>query len=117
MTTVRELATPDGAMQLHEAAPDGPPRGAVIVLQEAFGVNDHIQDVTGRFAAAGYHAVAPAFFHRAGGGTAPYDDFTKVMPLFDGVTDDTILADVDATLGHLEGRGFERSTIGINQVG
>ena len=42
------------------------PKGAVIVIQEAFGVNDHIQDVTRRFAAAGYHAVAPAMFHRAG---------------------------------------------------
>ena len=54
-------------------------------------MNDHIQDVARRFAAAGYHAVAPALFHRAGGGTAPYDDFTKVMPLFEGVTDDGIL--------------------------
>jgi len=113
VTTAAELATPDGAMELHEAVPDAPPRGAVIVVQEAFGVNEHIQDVTGRFAAAGYHAVAPALFHRAGGGTAPYDDFAKVMPLFEGVTDDTILADVDATLGYLEKRGFERSKIGI----
>ena len=71
--------------------------GAVIVVQEAFGVNDHIQDVTRRFAAAGYHAVAPTLFHRAGGGSAPYDDFSKVMPLFEGVTDDAILTDVDAT--------------------
>ena len=85
MSTVTELATPDGVMELYEASPDGEPRGAVIVVQEAFGVNDHIQDVTRRFAAAGYHAVAPAFFHRAGGGTAPYDDFTQVMPLFQDV--------------------------------
>ena len=73
-------------------------------------MNDHIQDVTRRFAAAGYHAVAPAIFHRAGGGTAPYDDFSKVMPLFEGVTDDGMLADVDATLAHLEAQGFDRSS-------
>jgi len=108
-----ELATPDGAMDIYEAAPDGAPRGAIIVVQEAFGVNDHIQDVARRFAAAGYYAVAPALFHRAGGGTAPYDDFTKVMPLFEGVTDDGILADVDATLAHLEDAGFGREQIGI----
>jgi carboxymethylenebutenolidase len=107
------LATPDGAMDIYEATPDGAPRGAIIVVQEAFGVNDHIQDVARRFAAAGYHAVAPALFHRAGGGTAPYDDFTKVMPLFEGVTDDGILADVDATLAHLEDAGFGREQIGI----
>jgi carboxymethylenebutenolidase len=111
MTT--RLDTSDGPMDLYEAAPDGEARGAIIVIQEAFGVNDHIQDVTRRFAAAGYLAVAPALFHRAGGGTAPYDDFSQVMPLFDGVSDDGILADVDATIAHLEGQGFARSRIGI----
>ena len=56
-TTTIELTTPDGPMDLYEATPDGAPRGAVIVIQEAFGVNDHIKDVAGRFAAEGYHAV------------------------------------------------------------
>ena len=71
-------------------------------------MNDHIKDVTRRFAAAGHHAVAPALFHRAGGGTADYDDFAAVIPLFEGVTDDGILADVDATLEHLHGAGLRR---------
>ena len=94
-------------MEIYEATPDGEPRGAVIVVQEAFGVNDHIQDVTRRFAAAGYHAVAPAFFHRAGGGTAPYDDFAKVMPLFEGVTDDGISSPTSTPrIAHLEDAGL-----------
>ena len=38
-------------------APDQPARRAVIVVQEAFGVDDHIVDVCGRFAALGYLAV------------------------------------------------------------
>ena len=67
-TATIELSTADGPMDLYEATPDGDTRGAVIVIQEAFGVNDHIKDVTRRFAAEGYHAVAPALFHRAGGG-------------------------------------------------
>jgi carboxymethylenebutenolidase len=108
------LDTTDGAMDVYEAAPGGgDPGAAVIVIQEAFGVNDHIQDVTRRVAAAGYLGVAPALFHRAGGGTAPYDDFSQVMPLFEGISDDGILADVDATVAHLEGLGFPRSRIGI----
>ena len=65
------LPTPDGSMEIYEAYPEGEPKGAIIVIQEAFGVNDHIQDVTRRVAAAGYVGVAPAMFHRAGGGTAP----------------------------------------------
>jgi carboxymethylenebutenolidase len=107
------LATPDGSMDVYEAYPEGEPKGAVIVIQEAFGVNDHIQDVARRFADAGYVAVAPALFHRAGGGTAPYDDFSQVMPLFEGITDDGILVDVDATIAHLEAQGFAPSRIGI----
>jgi carboxymethylenebutenolidase len=107
------LATPDGAMDLYEASPAGEPKGAVIVIQEAFGVNDHIQDVTRRFADAGYLAVAPALFHRAGGGTAPYDDFAQVMPLFEGINDDGVLTDVDATVAHLASQGFEPSRVGI----
>ena len=82
------LTTPDGPMGCYEVTPEAAPRGAVIVIQEAFGVNEHIRDVTRRFGAAGYHAVAPAMFHRAGGGTADYGDFAAVIPLFEGVTDD-----------------------------
>jgi len=107
------LPTPDGSMDVYEAAPQGEAKGAVIVIQEAFGVNDHIEDVTRRFADAGYLGVAPALFHRAGGGTAPYDDFSQVMPLFEGISDDGILADVDDTIAHLEAQGFDRSRIGI----
>jgi carboxymethylenebutenolidase len=112
-TSTFDVTTPDGTMAVYEARPDGDARGAIIVIQEAFGVNDHIQDVTRRFAAAGYHAAAPALFHRAGGGTAAYDDFSKVMPLFEGVDDDGILNDVDATIAHLEAAGFAASKIGI----
>lgn len=115
MTTARtvDVTTPDGVMPVYEVAPDGDARGAVIVVQEAFGVNDHIEDVARRFAAAGYHAVAPALFHRAGGGVAPYDDFSAIMPLFAGVTDDGVLSDIDGTLAHLRDAGFADAGIGI----
>src|SRR5579871_4560300 len=46
------------------AAPAGKPRGAILVLQEIFGVNGHIRAVTDAFAAAGYTAIAPALFDR-----------------------------------------------------
>ena len=50
---------------LAEPAPSaGPARGAVVVLQEIFGVNAHIRDVTERWAQAGYLALAPALFTR-----------------------------------------------------
>lgn len=108
-----EVDTPDGPMEVYRAKPDDEARGAVIVVQEAFGVNDHIMDVTRRVADAGYLAVAPHIFHRAGGGTAPYDDFSKVIPLFAGLDDDKLLDDIDATLDALSKQGFPPEHIGI----
>jgi len=50
------------------------PRGAVIVVQEIFGVNSHIRSVTERFASAGYTSIAPALFDRIRRGIdLPYD--------------------------------------------
>ena len=86
---------------------------AVIVVQEAAGVNDYIEDVTRRFADVGYFAVAPTFFHRAGGGTAAYGDFEKVAQLFDGLTDAGIVMDVGATVSHLHEQGFADESIAI----
>ena len=111
--STQTVATPDGPMELYDVTPDVKPSGAVIVIQEAFGVNEHIRDVTRRFAAAGFRAVAPTMFHRAGGGTAPYGDFSKVLPLFADVSDAGIVADVDATIGYLRRAGFADERIGI----
>ena len=48
----------------YRTAPDGTPKGAVVVIQEIFGVNHHIRTVCDRFAVQGYVAVAPAIFDR-----------------------------------------------------
>lgn len=60
-----ELTAADGfKFPAYEARPAGPAKGAIVVLQEIFGVNAHIRAVADGFAAAGYLAVAPATFHR-----------------------------------------------------
>lgn len=46
------------------SAPTGTPKGAVLVVQEIFGVNGHIRAVTDGFAAEGYLAIAPSLFDR-----------------------------------------------------
>lgn len=106
------IDTADGPMRLYEAAPDEP-KTAVIVVMEAFGLNAHIEDVAGRLAAEGYHAVAPDFFHRSGLGTAPYDDFAQVMNLFEGVTAESVELDLAATVADLESKGFPVQKTGI----
>ena len=115
-TSETMVSTADGEMLLYEAAPDGDRHGAIVVIQEAFGVNAHIQDVTRRAAAAGYYAVAPDLFHRSGpGSVVEYGDFSQVMEFFKDLGgDDAILRDVDATLAHLGGEGFaDAKRIGI----
>ncbi|HKE37412.1 MAG TPA: dienelactone hydrolase family protein, partial [Candidatus Baltobacteraceae bacterium] len=70
-----DLSTPDGPMRTYVVRPDSErPRAGIVIFQEAYGVNDHIRDVAGRFANLGLVAVAPELFHRTGRGfEAPYD--------------------------------------------
>jgi carboxymethylenebutenolidase len=105
-TSTTTLNTSDGAMDLYRAAPDTAATAAVIVIQEAFGVNDHIQDVTRRFADAGYLAVAPHLFHRTGDPVLDYGNFDKIMPHMQALTEAGLLADLDATLAHLAEGGL-----------
>ena len=57
-----DLDTSHGPVRAWRADPSGPSRGAVLMVQEIFGVNPHIRSVTERFAAEGFVAVAPAVF-------------------------------------------------------
>jgi carboxymethylenebutenolidase len=117
MPTTRDvtLQTADGPMRAYVAQPDGDARGAVIVVQEAFGVNAHIEDVTRRAADAGYYAIAPDLFHRSGAGcVVEYGNFEKVMEYFKDVSgDESVLNDIDAALEHLRSAGFSDRNIGI----
>jgi carboxymethylenebutenolidase len=101
------LTTPDGPMRIYRVRPPASqsvsPPAAVIVLQEAFGVNDHIQDVTRRLAAQGYLAVAPDLFHRSGKETVEYTDFDTAMGLIGDLGPEQINADVGAVLAQLAG--------------
>ena len=107
------LDVPDGPMPLYEAVPDGAARGAVVVVQEAFGVNHHIEDVTRRLAAAGYHAVAPHLFHRTGAPAFGYEDFSVVVEHVLALSDDGLLSDVEGAVAHLHAAGWSDRQIGI----
>jgi len=61
-----ELTASDGhGFGAYRADPDGAPKGAIVVIQEIFGVNQHIRALTDGFAADGYVAIAPALYDRA----------------------------------------------------
>lgn len=60
-----QLTAADGfEFGAYVAEPDGEAKVAVVVVQEIFGVNQHIREVTDGYAAAGYYAVAPKIFDR-----------------------------------------------------
>ena len=65
MGTMTTLTAEDGhRLSAYRAAPSGTPKGGLVVVQEIFGVNHHIQSLCDRFAADGYVALAPAIFDR-----------------------------------------------------
>jgi len=65
MGSMIELKAGDGhKLAAYRADPQGKPRGAVVVIQEIFGVNSHIKAVADGYAKDGWLAIAPAMFDR-----------------------------------------------------
>jgi len=108
MTTQKiNLKVNDGTtMQAYVSMPEG--KGifpAVIVLQEAFGVNSHIRNIVDRIAKEGYVAIAPELFHRTAepGFEIGYTvDFSVIMPHFQTMTTENISADIKAAYDWLQ---------------
>jgi alanine racemase len=64
-TSTVTLTAADGfTSSAYLCEPAGRPKGAIVVLQEIFGVNSHIRGVADGYAAAGYRVIAPATFDR-----------------------------------------------------
>jgi carboxymethylenebutenolidase len=93
------VETADGPMRVFVVRPDAPsPAPGVVVLQEIFGVNDHIQAVCRRYAALGYVVAAPDLFHRLGVETVPYSEVDRAKRLLARLTDDEVAVDIHAAL-------------------
>ena len=64
-----QISSDDGfVFNVYRAEPEESPKGAILVIQEIFGVNSHIRSVADAYASAGYVAMAPAIFDRYGPG-------------------------------------------------
>jgi carboxymethylenebutenolidase len=115
MTTESQITidTTDGPMPAFEALPEAEAKGAIVVVQEAFGVTTHIEHICTRLADAGWRAIAPAFFHRQGSPVLAYDDLTAVMPVMMELTPEGINADLLASFAYLEQAGFTAAQTGV----
>jgi carboxymethylenebutenolidase len=71
---------------------------AVLVVQEIFGVHEHIKDVCRRLAKLGYLAVAPELYHRQGNPAYLTDNKQIFAEIVNKVSDAQVMADLDATI-------------------
>lgn len=92
------LTAADGhKLTAYVAHPEGTPKAGLLVLQEIFGVNEHIRSVADGFAADGYLAIAPAMFDRVQAGIElGYDDFEKARAYMGELQRDNCVADMTA---------------------
>lgn len=92
----------------YRADPAGTPKGAIVVIQEIFGVNSHIRNVCDRFAGEGYVAVAPALFDRQvkdfQSGYSP-DEITEARKFIANPDWDAMLRDTDAAIKEVKSAG------------
>jgi carboxymethylenebutenolidase len=104
-----KLTAKDGVgITAYKAAPAGKPKGAMVVLQEIFGVNHHIRSVADRYAAEGYLAIAPGLFDRIGPDIQlayNSDDVTKGAGIRAKTKLEDTLADIEAAVKDVTGAG------------
>jgi len=93
--------------------PGGAVKGGVVVVQEAFGVNDHIEDLCRRLASEGWLAVAPHLFHRTGDPKLGYTEMSQVMVHMQALTSDGVMADIDVALARLDDEAIAPSGRGV----
>ncbi len=115
-----DMPTDSGRMPLYWAMPSRmstPARWSslpiILVVQEIFGVHEHIKDVCRRFAKAGYLAVAPEMFHRQGDVSQLKDNKEIFAKVVSKVPDQQVMRDLDAAVRWAELKGGSRYKLGI----
>ncbi len=102
-----EIPVADGRIPAYRAVPTGAGRLPIaLVVEEVFGVSDHIKDICRRFARLGYYAVAPELFARQGD-VSKIQDIAGLIPIVSKVPDSQVMSDLDAAIAYAEksGRG------------
>jgi carboxymethylenebutenolidase len=108
--TIALTSKADGfEFQAYHVRPDDARRGGLVLIQEIFGVTDHIQELADGFAEDGYEVIAPAFYDRQQPGfQASYEpaDMQRAVALSQAAPWDLVAADAQAAIDALEGPVF-----------
>lgn len=103
----------DGDIPGYLARPEGEgPFPVVLVVQEIFGVHEHIKDVCRRFAHEGYLAIAPEMFYRQGD-VSGLRDFDAILAIVRQVPDAQVMEDLDAAVAYAAGQHGNVARLGI----
>jgi len=116
-----DLPVDDGFMRAYYAAPADPAKPSthqrglpiVLVIQEIFGLHEHIRDLCRRFAHAGYFAVAADLYQRQDDAAAYTDIPTLVADIVSKVPDEQVCADLDACLRWAAEQGADVNRAGV----
>ncbi len=101
----QDLTVPAGSerMPCHLARPvSGGPYPGLVVVMEAFGLNDNIKALTDRFAAEGFVAISPNLYFRQANNVVGYDNLPGAIKLMGSLNDDQIAADMTAAINHVK---------------
>ena len=107
----------DARFKAYLAEPDGTPRGAIVVIQEIFGVNEGIRRKADHWASLGYLALAPDLFWRLEPGVeldpdVP-DQFQRALGLMQKFNQDQGIRDIEATLREARRRLPQGGRVGV----
>jgi carboxymethylenebutenolidase len=110
-----KIPVKDGEIPGYRAMPAaGGPFATVLVVQEIFGVHEHIRDMCRRFAKAGYFAVAPELYARQGDVSKMSNTQEIVDNVVKKVTDAQVMGDLDAAAAYAKGSGkADTSRLGV----
>jgi len=101
----QEITIPTGSekMPCHLARPaSGGPYPSVVVVMEAFGLNENIRKIAGRFATEGFVALAPNLYFRQPNNVVAYNDLPSAFRLMSSVNDEQVVVDMSAAINHLK---------------
>ena len=118
MGTIRiDTLEGDGGFQAYLAEPDGPPRAAIVVIQEIFGVNEGIRRKCEKWSEKGYLALTPDLFWRLEPGVELdpdiEDQFSRALDLMGRFDQDQGVKDIEATIRAARARLGDGGKVGV----
>jgi carboxymethylenebutenolidase len=100
-----KIPVKDGDVPAYRALPaDGKNLPVILVVQEIFGVHEHIKDICRRLAKLGYFAVAPEMYARQGD-VSKLTDFQEILKIVSKVPDAQVMSDLDAAVAWAKATG------------